>query len=225
MYTVRQSRSSQHVHAVLVVIYLSGCIREDLPEELGVMVTPIMGNKLPPKRIWASDNGCFSQPGLFDPVAYLGWLVRRHHASDRCLFATAPDVVGDAKATLKRSLPFLPIIRAIGFKAAFVGQDGLTIKTTPWDEFDALFIGGTDDFKLSTDTANIVAEAKQRGKWVHNGRVNSLKRLLYSARIGCDSADGTFIAFGPSQNIPRVKVWLAALEAEGFSPRPLSIAA
>jgi hypothetical protein len=29
------------------------------------------------------------------------------------------------------------------------------------------------------------------------GRVNSLKRLRYASAIGCDTADGTYVAFAP----------------------------
>ncbi len=33
------------------------------------------------------------------------------------------------------------------------------------------------------------------------GRVNSLEQLTYAAEF-CDSADGTYIAHGPDQNLP-----------------------
>jgi hypothetical protein len=40
------------------------------------------------------------------------------------------------------------------------------------------------------------------------GRVNSQKRFSYAQSIGCDSADGTFLAFGPTQNLPRLLSWV-----------------
>jgi hypothetical protein len=46
------------------------------------------------------------------------------------------------------------------------------------------------------------------GKGTHMGRVNSNRRLQYAATIGCDSADGTYLAFGPDQNLPRLLWWL-----------------
>ena len=56
----------------------------------------------------------------------------------------------------------------------------------------ALFIGGaTNEFKLGPEVEAIVAEGRQRGIWIHMGRVNSLRRLVYAASIGCDSIDGT----------------------------------
>jgi len=40
------------------------------------------------------------------------------------------------------------------------------------------------------------------------GRVNSLDRLRAAIGIGCKSADGTFLKFGPNINWPRLKRWL-----------------
>jgi hypothetical protein len=120
-------------------------------------------------------------------------------------------VVGDAIATLNRSLPVLPKIRALGYKAALVAQDGLENVSIPWWTFDVLFIGGSTEWKLGAACAEIVRQAKARGKWVHMGRVNSFKRLAYAQAIGCDSADGTFVAFGPDRNVPQLTGWLDRL--------------
>ena len=54
----------------------------------------------------------------------------------------------------------------------------------------------------------LITEAKARGKWAHMGRVNSLRKLRAAASMGCDSADGTFIAYAPEQNVARIAVWL-----------------
>ncbi|MET7951050.1 hypothetical protein [Micromonospora sp. NPDC005324] len=40
------------------------------------------------------------------------------------------------------------------------------------------------------------------------GRVNSLRRLRHATAIGCHSADGTYLAFGPDQNLPNLLSWL-----------------
>lgn len=178
------------------------------------MLTPMMGNKLPDGRVWGADNGCFAQPDKFDPVGFLGWLVKYRYAADRCLFATAPDVMGDAKATLAKSKPYLPILRALGYKAALVAQDGIERLTVPWDDFDCLFVGGTTAWKLSEQAYAFVTEAKQRGKWTHMGRVNSLRRLSAAKIGGYDSADGTFLAFGPDVNTPRVRQWMDVLRMQ-----------
>ena len=59
----------------------------------------------------------------------------------------------------------------------------------------------------------ISAEAKLRGKGVHMGRVNSYRRIAIADAIGCDTADGTYIAFGPDVNLPKALAWLTKLEA------------
>jgi hypothetical protein len=56
---------------------------------------------------------------------------------------------------------------------------------------DALFIGASTEWKLGPSAEALVAQAKDRGKWVHMGRVNSHRRIRYAASIGCDSVDGT----------------------------------
>lgn len=181
---------------------------------LPVMLTPMMGNALPEGVPWAADTGCFNQPDKHDDDRYIGWLKDRAYAAGRCLFATAPDVVGDAEATLIRSLPMLSRVRDAGYVAALVGQDGLESLDVPWDAFGALFVGGTTQWKLSEATYGLVCEAKERGKWCHMGRVNSLRRLKAAQVGGYDSADGTFLAFGPDKNLPRLRHWLKEVQLQ-----------
>lgn len=170
---------------------------------LGSIHTIAGGTAPMPGVPWCADNGCFSD--AFNEDKWWAWLQKQDPAD--CLFAVAPDVVGDAAATLLRSAPWLPRIRALGFPAAFVAQDGLEKLTVPWDDFDVLFIGGTTGWKLGPHARALVAEAKARGKWVHMGRVNSQRRYSYARHIGCDSADGTYLAFGPDVNLPAVLSW------------------
>ena len=191
------------------MIYLSGAIRPQI-EGIGFMMTPNMGNKLPPGRIWAADNGRYAAPERYSDNRFLAWLASRD--SSLCLFATAPDVVADHKATVELSLPVMPLIRGAGYKAAFVAQDGFD--GAPWSEFDALFIGGSTKFKLSQYAAGVVSEANRLGKWTHMGRVNSYERLRYAEAIGCDSVDGTYLKFGPDVNTPKLERWLSRMVGE-----------
>lgn len=171
------------------------------------IATPKSGkDRVPEGAYWCADNGCFGK-GYPGDDEWWAWL-ERHAGRDRCLFAVAPDVVGDAVATLARSRPWLARIRSLGIPAAFVAQDGWGDIDVPWDEFDVLFIGGTTEFKLGPEARRAVAEAKARGKQVHMGRVNSERRIRYAHAIGCDSADGTYLAFGPDVNLPDVLAWL-----------------
>jgi hypothetical protein len=173
---------------------------------LGFIDTPAQGNIRPPDVTWCADNGCFGT-GYPGDATWFAWLEDNAHAAGSCLFATAPDVVGDAVATLTRSLPWLPRIRALGYPAALVAQDGLESLETPWDEFDVLFIGGSTGWKLGRHARALVREARLRGKHVHMGRVNSARRWRYAEHIGCDSVDGTYLVFGPDANLPRLLAW------------------
>lgn len=173
------------------MLYLSGVKRPEMP----AMLTPRMGQRPFPGQQWAADNGRFNAPQDYTDDKYLAWLASMPVES--CLFATVPDVVGDAAATLAMSAPMLPRIRDLGYPVALVAQDGLEDLDVPWSDFDCLFIGGTTDWKLGAHAARLVNEAKLRGKWVHMGRVNSLRRMVYAESIGCDSADGTYLRFNP----------------------------
>lgn len=176
---------------------------------LGQICTPLAGNVLMPGVDWCADNAAFgnSYPG---DGPYLAWLDARRWALDRCAFAVAPDVVGDAAATLARSLPMLPQIRARGYRVAYAAQNGARPEGIPWREFDALFIGGDTPWKLGPQAFLLAQVARGLGKWVHMGRVNSKIRIDYAREIGCDSVDGTYLAFGPDKNLPRLLRWLAS---------------
>lgn len=199
-------------------MYLSGVERAETRQAaaagypLGVMAQPDTAVHLQPRyyRAWAADNGCYSRGERFRLDAYLAWLVGLG-CRETCLFATAPDVVADARATWERSRYVLPVLRALGYRAALVAQDGAEAMRLDWSTFDALFIGGSTAWKLSEAAYALIGEAKGRGKWVHVGRVNSLRRLRAAAFAGADSADGTFLKVAPDINLPRMLRWLDAL--------------
>ena len=69
-----------------------------------------------------------------------------------------------------------------------------------------MFVGGSTEFKLGPVAAALCQEAKARGLWVHVGRVNSRKRLRYSASIGADSADGTYLVYGARRGLPNINL-------------------
>jgi hypothetical protein len=188
--------------------------------QIGLLITPDTGyaRQISAYPFWAADNACFNHPERFVTEEYLDWLDSiPTEQRESCLFATAPDVVGDAKATLERSAPVLPLLRKLGYKAALVAQDGLENLDIPWESFDVLFIGGSTEWKLGEQCRKICAIAKLLGKQVHFGRVNSFKRLKIADDFGADTADGTFLAFGPSQNLPRLLSWLDKLEAVQYA--------
>lgn len=88
-------------------------------------------------------------------------------------------------------------------------QDGATPYNIPWDEYEAIFIGGTDEFKLNATLQGVlISKAKSLNKWVHVGRVNSKSRLVTFYQLGADSADGTHLRFEPTEAAHRIKGWL-----------------
>ena len=193
------------------MIYLSGKV-VDHPK-IGVMLSfNASKQRLHGHKVWGADNGCYAQPGKYTDEGFLHWLGKLDRSG--CLFATAPDVVGDADATLRRSVPMLPKIKALGYRPAFVAQDGAKVDGLPWADLDCLFVGGTNKFKLSQPAAACMAEAKKRGKSVHMGRVNSYKRIRLAKFLGADSVDGTHITFGPKKNCRNVLGWLQRLDSE-----------
>lgn len=198
-------------------MYLSGAVSAaldaKLPTMAGWMLQPAMGNHPIGGRPWAADNGCFAAGSKFDVTAWLRWLEARRDYLATCLFAVAPDVVGDAAMTLTRSAPFLPMIRDLGYRASYVAQDGWNASVIDWDAFDCLFVGGSTAFKLSR-AEELTDLAHRYGKWSHVGRVNSSNRFRAMAGYGVDSVDGTFLAFAPDKNTPRLERWFNLLRMQ-----------
>lgn len=137
---------------------------------------------------WAADNGCFL-PG-YNPDRILSML-RRYSGIEGCKYVVMPDVVRDASATMLMFEAWLGTYQRYGYPMALAIQNGIEHCRIPWDNIACIFIGGNDEFKYSDVVRGIVVEAHKRSKWVHNGRVNTPERILYSNEIGCDSFDGT----------------------------------
>lgn len=192
----------------MFVLYLTGSIpaKPELRDSLrlnmvGALLTPFSQRSAPDGWTWAADNGCFGTQ--WNEQAWLRWLKDRPEPGG-ALFATVPDVVADHRGTMERWQRWHRVVSDIGYKAAFVLQDGADMAELPWDDMGALFIGGTTEYKLSADARRIVCHAKSLGKWVHMGRVNSVRRIRIAHEWGCDSVDGTFLAFGPDTNTPKL---------------------
>lgn len=173
---------------------------------IGLLNTPASGYNLAalPGVTWAADNGCFAD--TWQPEPWLRFLKRNTPYLDRCLFAVVPDVVGNHDATVDRFHEWAPAVLTLGYPLAFVGQDGATIETTPWDGFDWWFAGGSTAWKLGA-AWDIAAAARRQGKRTHMGRVNSRRRFIAAASDGYDTCDGTFLAFGPDANLPKLLRW------------------
>lgn len=214
---------------------------------LDQITTPASQNLLEPGVAWCADNGIYSNayPGDGQYLRWLGTLPD----SARCRFAVAPDVVANHEATLERSWPMLRKIRESGFPVALCAQNGATADDLPWDYIDAVFLAGIiectpcgfvpgvadvmpnipnycpvghrmTEWKIGSVASEITTEARMRGKWVHMGRVNTRGRLLKAKRMGCHSADGTYLAHGPDKNLPNLMRWLCALPEDDLDQLP-----
>lgn len=162
----------------------------ELGADVGQLLTPLTRYRLrDPARPWAIDNGGYS--GL-DIEAFNTLLERERHHCERCLFVTVPDIVGSARRTLELFDHWKGKLG--GWKLALACQDGQEHLTIPWSEIEAVFIGGTTNWKGSDHASQIVRCAKAMGKWVHIGRINHGSRWDHFAKLGADSADGTGIA-------------------------------
>jgi hypothetical protein len=160
---------------------------------------------------WAADNGAFTG---FNEVAFEKML-KRLFGLPGCLFVAAPDVVGDWDATRDLFEEWGPRIRRMGFPVAVVGQDGWEPETFDWDQADACFIGGTDDFKLGREAVAMIREAHSWCKWVHVGRCNRNRRIRKFWDMRADSFDGRSFSAWPDVHIPRALSQLRRLRGEG----------
>ena len=203
-----------------MIVLVSGATRFPRSADVGHLIVPRAWNDpaaldLQP-GCWAMESGGFRG---FDEGAYMRMLeaYQPYHAYQGyhgCRFVTAPDVVADAAATLRRWPFWARLIRGLGQAPAFVAQDGLTADRVPWDELGALFIGGTTDYKESVDVRALCGYAKSRGVWVHWGRVNGARRYELAKKAGADSIDGTGFSIAPDTNIPLVKEWHRAIDRQ-----------
>lgn len=174
---------------------------------IGCIVTPDQGNCTFALDGWdvIADNGCFSR--RWNERRWLAWLLDLPRA---LRFAVVPDVFDPTgapchDATVERWRRYGPLVERHGFTPAFVCQIGSTPETIPGDA-PALFLGGTTSWKLGPVAAAIAARHGDR--WIHMGRVNSLRRMRAARSMGCHSVDGTFLTFGPDRNLPELLSWV-----------------
>lgn len=177
---------------------------------VGVMVGPRVRGLAPlvEGRWWASDNDGFS--GRFDASAFLTHLERLRPFAPRCLFVAAPDVVGDAAATLALFPHWRSVIEAHDFPVAVVAQDGQETLPLPGNA-NWLFLAGSDAWRGRHGPA-LIAQARALGYWgVHVGRVNSARRVQACVALGADSCDGTYLRFnGVDRGLKDVQRWVEA---------------
>lgn len=197
-----------------MLLLVSGATRHPRWDKVGHLIVPRQWNDPDSLDLrvgqWAMDNGCFV--GL-DPGAFMRMLYAFRQKLG-CLFVTVPDAVADAAETRQLWNFWAPVVEATGFAPAFVAQDGLRQFEAPWDEMGCLFIGGSTEFKESTQVRDLCLTAKYRGIWVHWGRVNGKRRYELALKAGADSIDGTGFSMFPDTNIPLAEQWRAEIQQQ-----------
>lgn len=183
------------------------CVKQH--HNLGYLVTPFSHTKLDEvkNKVYAIDNGAFA--GL-DEKKFMK-IVNNYKNNKKEIFIAVPDIVGDHKATLKMFYNWRNILN--DYNLGFVAQDGMTKNDIP-KEAQAIFIGGSTEFKLGKIAYEIIQTAKEKGLWVHMGRVNSLKRIKYAYESKVDSIDGTKYAMFDKVHLKKALDYISSLQKQ-----------
>jgi hypothetical protein len=155
----------------------------------GQLRTPLTAYGLSGKQ-YGLDNGCFSK---FEAKTWRRLLneAKLQDEYNQPEFVCAPDIVSDSRRTLELFDMFYDEIKPL--KVCLVLQDGIGNFAIDWQRVDAVFVGGSDAFKISNEAINACKVAKMLGKWVHVGRVNTVERVRNWIGLA-DSIDGSGIS-------------------------------
>ncbi len=138
-------------------------------------------------------------------------------------FCVAPDIPGGGIDSLEMSVEaadphtgYLPI----DWPRYLAVQDGMTAADVapflcyhdaglrePFRMFDGLFLGGTNEFKLTAAEWRQLATTHNAG--FHYGRCGTLKKLAHAIEVGADSIDSAF----PMWSHERFDTFTAAVQA------------
>ena len=139
--------------------------------------------------IIGADNDCFNSS--YSDESFLSLVNRLAKYKERLKFIAVPDVPFNDKETLKKFYVWYETLKDFNLPLALVTQDEMLTKDIPWNKIQALFIGGSTEWKLSTESVNIIKEGQKKNKWIHVGRVNTPSRITLCKMLNVDSIDGT----------------------------------
>lgn len=160
------------------------------PGSVGVLISPSYMRKVPidPWMPFVLDNGAFiawRDNQLWDENSWLEMLTYIRQLRKQPLWVVVPDVVANRVKTIENWTKYYPVIKRLGWRAAFAVQDGMTIGDVPINA-DVVFVGGSDKWKFRN-----LPIFTQHFKHVHCARVNSQDKIEACERLGCESVDGT----------------------------------
>jgi hypothetical protein len=162
----------------------------------GVLTSPYHGGpttSIKSGAMWAADNNAFTKG--FSPSWFFSWLEKMEPYQASCLFVVVPDAVGNAIQTCSNYRYWVRYFE--GWPVAFAAQDGQENLPFP-DYFNALFVGGSTEWKESQAAIDCIKRAQALGKHIHIGRVNWKRRynlfnvLTGSERFTCDGTRNRF---------------------------------
>lgn len=164
---------------------------------------------------WAGDNCAYTG---FDHQRFIEWLELVNGYRSTCIFVAAPDVVGNAEATLYIFEDWWHIISGNELPVAYVAQDGSENFEIP-EGAEAVFIGGTTAWKESEAAMSVIWRARELDLHVHIGRVNWRKKYRKFRELeGSDdfTCDGTRTRYQGTEKT--LKAWRQYEKEEVFRP-------
>lgn len=201
-----------------LVMFVSGAtatIRRLADRRIFPMLTPTTYNAVPDGP-FVCDNDGFN--GV-DEMAFRAMLAKCRF-NRHCLWVTCPDKIGNAKETIRLWNQWSwEICGAFWLKPAFVLQDGQEDLELP--KSAVYFIGGSTAFKMSKAAAGLCRAIREKGSWLHVGRVNTRTRIRYAADLGADSFDGSGFSKWPDKRLPFALRCLNELAGERLYQRDL----
>lgn len=177
-------------------------VRRQQADELiaGQLLTPLTRYKRC-EDVFGIDNGGFTGAKI---PGFTKLIEKNYEFRANCLFAAVPDKVADHKQTLSMWNDYQHL--ADGYKKAFVVQDGYDGHPA---NADALFIGGSTEYKDSFECEQVVKEALSKNMHVHIGRVNTFDRFYHFHRLGAHTCDGSGISMYDHMLVKLYRLYLA----------------
>ena len=133
--------------------------------------------------------GCYQRGVEWMPQRWVSLVAA--HGGD-AIFAVAPDIVCGGVDSLARSVSWLPWLLDRTSTVLIAVQNGMTDRDLRGVVGDrvGIFVGGDTAWKEST-LPMWGALAREKGCYLHVGRVNSARRIRLCAMAGAHSFDGT----------------------------------
>lgn len=159
----------------------------------GMVITPY--NVRPPVLRYMFDNGAwtdFTHKRPFAADRFWNMMQRVRAYDPQPDFAVCPDLVAQGLKSLEFSLGWRKDLPD-DVRWYLAVQDGMEPEHVRpvIEKFAGLFVGGTSEWKMRS-VPGWAKLARETGRLLHVGRVNTLPRAFYVAEVcGADSFDGT----------------------------------